>query len=96
MTKGTKPKIDKSGIKIVHQCILQVYSLYGMISSCLITAPTSFICCKAILLTGILSFMCLHSMYITEVITNSEIIAAVNRKNFYSEIVEKEIYVRQI
>ena len=77
MTKTVRPKRDKLNMKMVYHCILQVHSIFGKISSCLVAAPTSFICCKARLVTTVLS---LHNMSITKVLTNSEIIAAVNRK----------------
>ena len=42
--KITRPKIEILIAKIVKNCILQVHAV--VISSCLVTAPTSFICCK--------------------------------------------------
>ena len=71
---------------MVYHCILQVHSILSMISSCLVTAPTSFICCKARLATSVLSFMCLHTMYTTKVITNNEIITVTNRKTFIMKL----------
>ena len=94
MTKSTIPIIDQINIKLVYYCILQIHSIFGMITSCLGTAPTSFIYCKARLVTKVLRFMCLHSVYITMVVTNIEIIAVINRKNVYSIIYEKEVFVR--
>ena len=81
MTKSTRPKIDKCSIKMVNHCILQVHYILSMLSSCLVTAPISFICCKTRLITNVLSFMCLHNMYITKVITNNEILTVMNRKH---------------
>ena len=59
-------------------------------SSCVVTEPTSFICCKARLVTSVLSFLCLHSKYITKVVTNSEIIAVMNRKTPTMKLLEKK------
>ena len=64
-----------------------------MTSSCVVTVPTSFTCCKARQATGILSFLCLHNRYIAKVVTNSEITAVMNRKNIYDILVRKEISV---
>ena len=80
MTKSTKPKIDTLNTKIVYYCILQIHSIFDVTSSYLVTAPTSFICCKAILVTRVLNFICLHTMYITIVVTNNEIITVTNTK----------------
>ena len=59
---------------MVYHCILQVHSIFHKMSFCLVTAPTSFICCKARLVTKVLSFMFLHNMYITKAVTYNEII----------------------
>ena len=95
MTKTIRPKGDKLSIKMVYHCIFQVHSIFGKISSFLVAAPTSFICCKAKLVTRVLSFMCFQNMYITKVVTSSEIITAVNRKSICSESIEKGIFARQ-
>ena len=63
-------------------------------SSCVVTAPTSFISCKVRLVTSILSFLCLHGKYITKVVTNSEIVAVMNQKSIYDKVIQKEISVR--
>ena len=86
-------KVINIASKWCYHSILQVHSIFGTMPSHLVTAPTSFICCKAKLDTSILSFMCLHSMYIIKVVTNSEIVTVTNRKNTYSESVEKGIFV---
>ena len=92
MTKNNRPKSDKLGIKIVYHCILQVHSTFGEMPSCMVTVPTSFICCKARLDTSILSFACLHSMWITKIVANNEIITVTNRK---TSIVKLLNFVRQ-
>ena len=96
--KVTKPKIDKLSMSMVCHQILQVHSISCSVEtcSCLATAPTSFICCKARLFTRDFSFMCLHNIYITMVVTTYEIIVVTNRKNIYGMIIEKESFVWQI
>ena len=44
MTKTIRPKSDKLSITHVYHCILQVHSIFCKMSSCSVTAPTSFIC----------------------------------------------------
>ena len=90
MSKNIRPKRDKLSIKMVYHCILQVHSIFSKISSCLVAAPTSFICCKARLVTRVLSFMCLHNMCITKVVTKSKIITATNRKTSLVKLLKKE------
>ena len=68
MTKSIRPKTDNPSIKMVYHCTLQAHSIFGQMPSCLVAAPTSFICCKPRLDTSILSFRCLHSMYITKAV----------------------------
>ena len=43
MAKSSKAKIDILNIKIVYHCILQVHYIFNVISSCMVTTPTSFI-----------------------------------------------------
>ena len=50
-------------------------------SSCVVVVPTSLTFCKARLATKVLSFSCLHSKYVAKFVTNSKIIAAINRKH---------------
>ena len=91
MTKGTYPKINKLNIKIMYHCILQVHSISctKVTHSCLATALTSFICCKARLVTRDLSFMCLHIIYMTIVVTTNKIIALKSRKLSTVELLKK-------
>ena len=89
MTKNIRPKSDNHSIRMLYHCILQVHSIFGKMPSCLVTALTSFICCKARLVISILSFMCLHSMYFTKVVSNSEIIAVKNRKTSIVKLLKK-------
>ena len=90
MAKTIRPKRDKLSIKMVYHCILQAHSIYGKMSSCLVDAPTSFICCKARQVTRVFSFTHLHNMYITKVVTNNEIITATNRKTSVVKLLQKE------
>ena len=85
MTKPIRPKRDKLTIKIVYHCILQVHSIFGKMSSCPFTAPTSFICCKVRL-----EFVCLHNMYNTKVVTKIDIITAMKRKTSVVKLLKKE------
>ena len=68
-------------VKIVYCSTLQVHSIYCDVS-CVVTAPTSFICCKARVVTNVLNFVCLHNIEITIIVTSNEIIAVTNRKIF--------------
>ena len=88
--KNHKPKRDKRSIKIMYHCNLQVHSIFGKMSSCPCTAPSSFNYCKARLATSILCSMCLHSIYITKVVTNIEIISATYRKTSIVKLLKKE------
>ena len=76
------PKIDKPNMNIVYYCILQVHSISCVIEtcSCLVTVPTSLICCKARLVTEDFNFVCLHIIYIIIYVTTNEVIAVTNRK----------------
>ena len=84
MAKCTKPEVDKLDIKIMYYCVFQVHSIFGanVIPSCLVSTPTSFMCCKTRPVTKALSFVCLHSIYITIVVTYIKIIAVTNRKKY--------------
>ena len=88
--KTIRPKSDKLSIKIGYHCNLQVHFISDEMSSCLVTAHTSFICCNARLVTRVLSYMCLHNMYNTKVVTNIEIITATNRKTSVVRLLKKE------
>ena len=59
-------------------------------SSCVVAVPTSLTCCKARLSTKVLSFSCLHSKYIAKVVTNSKIIAVMNRITSTMKLLEKK------
>ena len=65
--KTTMPKIDKHNMHIVYHWILQVHSISCIIEtcSCLVTMPTSLICCKVRLVTKDFNLVCLHIIYKT-------------------------------
>ena len=63
IVKSVKPTSNIPSVKILYHCILQVHSIYCDVS-CVVTVPTSFICCRARLVTKVLSFLCLHSIEI--------------------------------
>ena len=67
---------------IVYHWILHVHSISSKIEicSCLVTVPTSFICCKARLVTNDFNVVCLHITSRITNVTNSEMIAETNRK----------------
>ena len=67
---------------IVYHWILHVHSISCKIEKCpcLVTVPTSFICCKARLVTNYFNLVCLHILNKTTIVTNNKIIAATNRK----------------
>ena len=90
MTKTIRPKSKKYSIKIVYHCNLHVCSISGEMSSCAVTAPASFICCKARLVTRVLSFVCLHNMYNNKIVTRMEIIASMNRKTSVVELLKRK------
>ena len=85
-----QPKRDKLSTEMVYHCILQVHSVFGKTYPCLVTAPTSFICCAGRLVTRDLNFMCLHNMYITKGVTKSEIIATMKRKISVVKLLKRE------
>ena len=76
------PKIERLNMHIVYQWILQVHSVSCLIEtcSCLITMPTSLICCKARLVTKDFNFVCLHIIYNTIDVTTNKMIAVLNKK----------------
>ena len=67
---------------IVYHWVLHGYSISCVIEtcSCLVTTPTSLICCKARLVTKDFNLVCLHIMYKTIDLTTNEMIAVTNRK----------------
>ena len=69
-------------MNIVYHWILQVHSISSNIKicSCLVTEPTSLICCKVRLVSNDFNLVCLHIINITTAVTNNEIIAVTNRK----------------
>ena len=92
--KSIELKSNIPSIKIVYHHIVQLHSIYHYVS-CVATAFSSFICCKARLFINFLSFMCLHSTEITNIVTSSEIIAATNRKRFTTKLWKKKFFARQ-
>ena len=92
------PKIDRLNMHIVYHWILQVHSISCVTEtcSCLVTVPTSLNCCKTRLVTKDFNLVCLHIMHKTIDVTTNEIIAVINRKNVYSIIVRKGVFVSQI
>ena len=69
---------------IVHHWFLQVHSISCVIETCfcLVTMPTSHICCEARLVTKEFNLVCFHTIYKTIDVTTNEIMAVTNRKTF--------------
>ena len=77
--------------KFVTAKLMYVRILHSVLTSvCVVTAPTSFTCCKARLDTDVLSFLCLHKRYIAKVVTISDITAVMNRKISTIYLLEKK------
>ena len=60
------------------------------------TASTTLNCCKARLATNEFNLVCLHIINRTIEVTNSEKIAVTNRRNVYSVIIKKGIFLSQL
>ena len=79
MMETTLPNIDILNMHIVYHWILQVHSISCIveIDSCLVTASTSLICCKARLVTNDFNLVWLHIINRTTKVTNNKIIAVI-------------------
>ena len=67
---------------------MQVHAV--MTFSCIVAAPTSFVCCNARLDTSVLSFLCLHSKYIAKFVSSNEIIEVTIRKTSTMKLLKKK------
>ena len=69
---------------VFYRCIQ-----YIMVS-CVVTTPTSLMCCKTRLVNNVLSFICLHSIEITNIVTSNEIIGVTNWETFKTKLLKKK------
>ena len=92
--KTAIPNIHIPNMQIVYHWILHVHSISCNIeiSSCLVTAPTSFISCKARLVTNNFNLVCLYIINKTNVVTNKKIIAVTNRKTSTVQLLKRNFY----